>query len=470
MANYGAQCVFSAKVGAYRHMPSIRSVFEQTQQLWCLSTPLVLAKVNIPLRGLAMTWIFAQLGEEVLHAGALVFALFFTVVTFLLGTLMSSVGVTMAYAIGADDKPEVTRIFQSGLLLGMLLSLPAMLMFYYAPTFFLLLGQNEALVSQAESLTRVFIWVILPYTWTVNFHKLFINLKKSPVSFMYSLLGLGFTVIASYCLAFGKMGLPALGMAGVGWGMVLAYWLQTLAFVLHSKLSKITQQYNLFYFTRFDYRPYLKKLWVIGWPVGLKYNMQFFLFFIIALIIGRLEHQSLAVYQVVLQLFMIASSLASGVGLGAEALIGQAIGGKQKITIRSACYASVLLALSYVAMVAAICLCFPTWIASFFFIQDSHNFTLLLQVLSAVMLFQLLDGIRQIVADVLVTFKDSTFPLLAELVGFWMVSLPLSYLFAIFAQPVLHSFLYGLIFGMLICITIVLLRFRRKLVAIVESI
>lgn len=137
----------------------MKSVIVQIKQLALLSTPLLVAKIGVPIRGLIVTWIFAQLGTQALAAGALTFSLLMAIITFFLGVLMSSVGVSVAYAMGANDKQEVTQALQQGLWLGVLLSIPAMVILYNAAPILLLLGQNKEVVALAAQFAHGLAWL-----------------------------------------------------------------------------------------------------------------------------------------------------------------------------------------------------------------------------------------------------------------------------------------------------------------------
>jgi MATE family multidrug resistance protein len=290
---------------------------QQAKRIITLSSPLLVTKLSIPLRGFAVSWIFATIGTQTLAAGTLGYSLLIASVTFFLGVLMSSVGVAVAYAMGANDNTTVTQIVQQGMWLGAFLSVFGMLLFYHATSFFLYFGQDPLIATLAGRFARGLAWVFLPYCIIVCTSKLLTNLNKTRIVMIYSAIALVVTVLMSYVLAFGKCGFPVLGIAGVGWGIAIAYWLQASLVALHVTLNYATKSYQVF--TSFawpDWRSQ-KKLWQIGLPIGLKHTAEFGLFFIISLILGAVAvHTQLAVYQITLQFFMLSSCLSSAVIIG----------------------------------------------------------------------------------------------------------------------------------------------------------
>ena len=102
---------------------------KQAKDLAVLSSPLFLARLGVSIRGIIVTLILAKLGTEALSAGALVYSLLMVVLAFTFGLIMSSVGVSVAYAVGQKNNIKVTQSLQQGIWLGILLSLPLILLF-----------------------------------------------------------------------------------------------------------------------------------------------------------------------------------------------------------------------------------------------------------------------------------------------------------------------------------------------------
>lgn len=447
-------------LGIIAWMEYIKPITKHLKELLPLSAPLLVAKLGVPVRGLAITWIFIKLSPQALAAGALAYSLLIAMLTFFLGVLMSSVGVSVAYATGANDTVAVTKILYHGFWLGMLLAIPGMILLYNVSPILLFLGQDKTIVALAAQFSQGLAWIFIPYTVLVNAYKLFTNLKKTHIPMFYSFGGLFVTVLFSYALALGKWGLPAMGIAGVGWGMAIAYWFQAIFILVHLYFGRFTKTYALFSRLTWPKKESLYSLWKIGWPVGLKYNIEFSLFFVMAVLIGAKSHQALAVYQVILQFFMLSSCLSSGIGLGTETILGQAIGGERYTEIKPACYAGLLLTTLYIAIVAVVILMFPQWIAHFFFVTGSVTFVLFIQSIVWVVLFQFLDSFRKVMTAILVTFKDSRFPLMSELIGLWVIGLPTAYLLGVTYSAILTGVLTGLIIG--VFVSVVAMGFRMQ--------
>ena len=425
--------------------------------------PLVIAKCAVPTRGIIMTLVIAQLGALPLAGSALGFTLYMSAISFLMGVLLPSVGVSIAYAIGANAHDKVRDIIQHGWLLGFLLSVPLALLFYYSEPLLLLLGQQKIIAHQAQQFLRGLAWSFFPAVVLVANYKLFINVNKAHIPMLYVLSGLLLTAVNIYALGLGKFGLPHLGIFGVGLALSISSWLSAFIVSIHISFAESTKGYQVFSrFLSFDIKR-ITDLWRIGWPVGLRNNAESMLYFVIASIVGIYSHNDLPVLQVLLQFFALTTSLSAGVGYGAEALIAQILGAKRFHDVRIASYASIVFALLLTSIVVFILLLFPHWVAHFFFPLGSHPFVLLVSMFGIVAVFQLIDACREMLSDILVTFKDSRFPLFSGILSFWLIGLPIGFSYGLYSEHVgIRSLFIGLLIGLVVNFLLLLKRFKTR--------
>nr|WP_026069236.1 MATE family efflux transporter [Legionella tunisiensis] len=107
-----------------------------------LASPLVIAGLVSASIGFFETVFLAHLSHEAMAAGALVSWLFGVFVVIIYGTL-SSINVLVAHKHGAQDMPAVAKVIRDGLLLAVLLSIPAIFYFGIWRLYFYSLGKNN---------------------------------------------------------------------------------------------------------------------------------------------------------------------------------------------------------------------------------------------------------------------------------------------------------------------------------------
>ena len=271
---------------------------------------------------------------------------------------------------------------------------------------------------------------------------------------LYSLIGLVMTAFLGYSLALGKFGLPKYGISGIGWSITISYLAQAIMMIIHVSYSRWKIQFNIFTPFKWISIYEIKKHWVAGWPIGVKHSIWFSLLFLLAIIIGALYPHELPVYQIIIQLVMFTTCLSSSIALGTRALLGQAIGRKDYSATKQIGIVSILLTIFSISSICIIYLVFNKWLSYYFFDNNSDAGYLFHKIILLVILFQVLDGARDAISNILITFKSTRIPLISDIIGYWVVSLLISYIVGINLNYGLSGFLVALIVGSITSISI----------------
>ncbi len=211
-----------------------------------LAIPLALTGIVGASTGFFETLFLAKLGQDILAAGALVSWLYGTCAVILIGTL-NSINILISHKHGANDQAGISLVARDGLLLSLLLTVPALLLFWNMSPIFLLFGQNPAVVSLAESYLHALAWGVLPNFISIAIFEFIIGLGHTRTIMYFSVFGVTLVIFFSYAFIFGAFGFPALGIAGAGWGMTTSYWI--IAIVI-----------SVFALTYKDYKHYFRSI------------------------------------------------------------------------------------------------------------------------------------------------------------------------------------------------------------------
>ena len=122
-----------------------------------LSAPLAVAQLSQTAMGVTDTVLLGRLGGDALAAGGLATNLFFVPVLVLQGVLTSA-SVLVAHAQGSGRPERIPGVYRSGLVLALLLSLPAFVLMGYAEPILLALGEPTALARDAGRYLGVLRW------------------------------------------------------------------------------------------------------------------------------------------------------------------------------------------------------------------------------------------------------------------------------------------------------------------------
>jgi len=255
-----------------------------------------LLKLTLPLTLIGMTQsanfffetaFLARLGEESLAAGALASWLYMILIGCVFG-VMSSINILIAHRHGERNIKEISYIFRDGLVLAVLFSIPSMLILWKIAPVFELFGLQENLLKLAELYLHPLILAVLPNLITIALIELLIGIGHARQILIFTLISVFLVIFSSYVLIFGKLGFPALGIAGAGWGTAAGNIISALLLALYILFRENYRVYckNIFSFQR---RTKLKDLLRLGVPIGIMYCLEIAFFLALTLMMGTIN-------------------------------------------------------------------------------------------------------------------------------------------------------------------------------------
>ena len=434
--------------------------------------PLLLLAIPLTLTGLlqSSTYFFetiflAHLGPEVLAAGALVSWLFGTFIVILIG-ILSSINILVAHKHGAQDKEGISLVVRDGICLAVLMAIPSFILFWNLSPIFMFLGQSPSVVHLAQSYLHALAWGLLPNFLMFALLEFIVGLGHARVILLFSILSVSLTIFFSFALIFGKFGLPALGIAGAGWGASISYWISALFLILYVVLNKQYRTYLYHSFTMTK-QSYLLELFKIGAPMGLMYCVEVGFFFALTLIMGSLSSQLLAANQIALQYMGTLMSLIFSIAQAITVRMGHLLGAGNVPSAERACYVGVSLSALLMLIMALCYWTVPTTLISIDF--DVHNdknrelVHLATQLLAISAVFQLVEAMRIALFGSLRALKDTRFTLFISIISFWGIAFPVGYLLTFRLSFGGAGLWWGMVIGASFSVLLLFWRFKSKI-------
>jgi len=302
----------------------------------------------------------------------------------------------------------------------------------YISPIFIYFGQTQEIVNLAQSYMRPLAWGVFPDFLTLVLLQFIIGLGHTRVSMAFMLGWVPIAILFNYTLIFGAFGFPQMGIAGIGWGLTASYWLTVTALVIYLFLSSTYKKYM---YPALSMEPayYLKELIQVGGPLGAMYCLEVGFFFVLTLIMGLIGEAQLAATQITMQYLGVLISVVFSIAQAVTVRMGHKLGEKDMMAANATNQAGIFLAMAFMFIVAIIYVFLPDMLIGIDLkLSDPANTDVIKyskQFLALCALFQLCEAARIAFLGSLRALKDTRFTLIASLVGFWLIPLPLSNLF-----------------------------------------
>ncbi|MEO1669187.1 MAG: MATE family efflux transporter [Cyanobacteria bacterium J06631_2] len=337
-----------------KHSP----IYQESKKLLQLAIPLASAQLAQALTGFFDTLMMGRLGASTLAAGGLAAITFMTLIT-VTGAVVMAVTPLIAEADGAGKKHLVARFTTQGFWLVMLTTIPIALTVTNIDRLLIAIGQDSTTVMLANSYLEIMAWGCFPALGFMLLRAVVSGLSQTRPIMYIVVWGTLFNIVGNYVLAFGKWGLPQLGIVGLAIASITTFWGMFAALVVYILRHPQLSNYALFsQLSQFDLKLF-GKLIRLGTPISMFIALESGLFAVVTYLMGALGTETLAAHQIVLQTIVIIFMIPLGISYATTVRVGQGLGKEDLATIQQAAYLSIILGLLFNLLVAiAICL-FP---------------------------------------------------------------------------------------------------------------
>ncbi|WP_244887535.1 MATE family efflux transporter, partial [Rickettsiella grylli] len=236
------------------------------------------------------------------------------------------------------------------------------------------------------------------------------------------------SIFFNYSLMFGKFGFPHLGIAGIGWGAAITFWIITLGFCVYFCFNKTYRLY--FKWPRLKkIIPQIYEIFQVGLPLGFTYFFEVGFFLVMSLLMGRVNADTLSANQITLQFFWLFSIVTFALAQGITIRIGHNVGQHHKKALNNTTTVGIFYASAFMFCVAILYWFFPEKLISIDFnINDTNNANIVhlaKTFLGLAAFVQLFEAPRFALFGALRGLKDTRFTLLTSILVFWVIALPL---------------------------------------------
>ncbi|WP_334778186.1 MATE family efflux transporter [Nostoc sp.] len=435
-----------------------------------LAVPLVVAQLAQSATGFVDTVMMGWLGSQTIASGALG-GVIFSYCLLIVSAIVSAVSPLAAQAYGTGNKEKVGTIVRLGLGISLVLGIPITLLLYNGGALLLLLGQNANTVALAEIYLRAIALGFIPALGFAVLKSFLSALLQPQLVIVTVVLGTLLNITANYVLMFGKLGFPALGLAGIGWASALSLWSMFVALTVYILNQPRFAVYGIFRASSkkafsLEHRRIIGEIFQVGLPIGGLIAVEAGLFTVVTFIIGQLGTNALAAHQIALQTIAISFQIALGISLATTVRVGQLVGQNDLLATRLAGYVGIAIAALCMSLVGITFWLVPKSIISLYIdINDpsnAHVVVLAIKLLGVAAIFQIVDGVQVTAGGALRGLKDTRIPMFIGIFAYWCVGLSTGYTFGISSGYGAIGLWWGLAIGLGIAAMVMTWRFSNK--------
>jgi MATE family multidrug resistance protein len=264
----------------------------------------------------------------------------------------------------------------------------------------------------------------------------------------------------NWVLIYGKLGFPALGVNGSALSTVASRVLMAVALMGFAWRYERRRGHPLFRRWAGPQTVRLRRLVRLGAPAAGQIVLEVGAWNLTTFSAGYLTPVALATHQIVLNYAAVTYMVPLGISAAAAVSVGHAVGAGDAARARRAGWLALALGTSFMLLAAVAFLTVPRPLIELY-THDPQVLAVGSSLLIVVAAFEAFDGIQTISTGALRGLGETRVPMLVNLVGYWVLGLPLG-LFLCFA---LHWGIFGLWIGLTLALIVIatalLARWRR---------
>jgi MATE family multidrug resistance protein len=431
-----------------------------------LAAPLAAGHAGLQLMSVVDTAVLGRLGATALGAAGLGSACFFAVWVFGMGVVMG-IDPLVSQAVGAGDEIRARRILWQGVWLALIAGCVLSILTAFTPLLLRRIIADREVVRLASVYLLIRLVGFIPMLlYTVVRSYLQARAVTRPIVISIVITNI-FNLLADLLLVFGGQSLPswtgplrlvpALGVAGAAWATVIGNFLQLIILAWAVRMIRLPVAVSRIWR---PIREDLRQGFQVGLPVGLQFGAEVGIFVLVGVLAGRLGRLDLAAHQVAITLASFTFTVAVGVSAAASVRVGRAIGARDQEGTRRAGVVAFATGAGVMLLGALGFWMFPRQLAALMSNKpDVLAASIPLIFVAAV--FQISDGTQSVGAGVLRGAADTRYAFIANVIGHWLIGLPVALLLGFYLNQGIVGMWWGLCAGLTAVAALLLVRFLR---------
>jgi multidrug resistance protein, MATE family len=424
-----------------------------------LALPVVLSELGWMLEGIVDTIMVGRLGPEAIGAVAVGNAVYYVPSLFGIGLLLG-LDTLVAQAYGRDDHDACHHWLAQGVYLACIVSPPLMLLLGAFSLVFGHVGIHAEVAGPAGSYLRVIIWGTLPlllYGAARRYLQGVGQVRVVTVTFVVANL---LNWFGNWVLIYGKLGAPAMGVRGSALSTVISRVYMAASLIGFAWRYERSRGHPLFARWAKPSLLKIKQLARLGAPAAGQIVAEVGAWNLATFSAGFLTPVELATHTIALSYASLTYMVPLGVGAAAAVGVGHAVGAGDRPKARRAGWLALALGIGFMSLAGIVLFLEPRTLISVY-TTDPRVMAAGPTLLLIAAAFQIFDGIQTVSTGALRGLGETRVPMIANLIGYWVIGLPLGFVLCFWMKRGVFGLWIGLTVALVIIAAILLHRWNH---------
>ncbi len=414
----------------------------ELRAMLALAVPVVLSELGWMAQGVVDNIMVGKLGPAAIGAVALGNAVYYTPSLFGIGLLLG-LDTLVSHSYGRDDHDACHRWLAQGIYLACIVTPPIMLLIISASYLFTRVGITPEVALPAGAYLRILSWSTLPLLIYGAGRRYLQGVGQVRVITATFVIANLVNWLGNWILIYGKFGMPALGVSGSAISTCIARVGMAVSMVGFAWRYERSRGHPLFRHWAGPSLEKLRQLVRLGAPAAGQIILEVGAWNLSTVSAGWLTPVALATHSIALNYASITYMVPLGVSAAAAVGVGHAMGAGDPDRARRAGWLALALGTGFMVLAAVVFFVAPRSLIALY-TRDAQVLAVGPSLLGLAAAFQVFDGIQTVCTGALRGLGETRAPMFANLVGYWIIGLPLGLVLCF----VLHWGIYGLWIGL----------------------
>ncbi|MGM9795493.1 MAG: MATE family efflux transporter [Candidatus Aphodosoma sp.] len=393
-----------------------------------IAIPIIMSSMGVTFVQIIDTLMVGRLGTVELAAVAFSTSIFYLGSLFVSGLLMGGTPIIgQLFARGENEK--ISGFFANMVYMSVYASVVIGVLLYIVRHFMPYMGQEPSVVVFAKQYFLILILSLLPNSLFLVFKQWLEGLGNTAVAMIITIISNIINIILNYLLIYGKFGFPELGVVGAGIATLISRIMLVVMFVIYLCFVKRWRIYHQNIFSNLFCVQKQKEFFKVGMPIAVHTLLEVSAFSLSGIMMGWISATAMASHQICSNISMISFTILLGIANATTIRVSHQYGARDFHSMKMAANASVHLCL-LVTVVMGVMFCVLRFPLMHLFSVDENVIMIGADILIAVGIYQIFDGMQVVGAGILRGIKDVKITMYVAFFSYIVINLPLGYILA----------------------------------------